>query len=146
MQRLIARLSSIRYFDRWLPWIFLLIALPVTFLIWQNEKSSADMDQQLRFEYRAEEAHSLIMKQLTVYQQSLIGIQSFFRASSFVSQEEFADYVEVLLHPSKHIGLQQVGFAKYVDLGRPETHETRRCPRPGGSPERWSYARAGREW
>lgn len=101
----------------------MLIALPVTFLIWQNEKSSADMDQQLRFEYRAEEAHSLIMKQLTVYQQSLIGIQSFFRASSFVSQEEFADYVEVLLHPSKHLGLQQVGFAKYVDLSRPETHE-----------------------
>lgn len=121
MKRLIARISAIRYYDRWLPWVFLAVALPVTCLIWQNEKNNANMDQQLRFEFRTKEAQRLVMKQLMVYQESLIGIQSFFRASSFVSQGEFYDYAEVLLNPAKHPGLQQVGFAKFVELSRPET-------------------------
>lgn len=36
-----------RHADAWLPWVFLLAALPITYLIWQNEKHNAFVEQQI---------------------------------------------------------------------------------------------------
>lgn len=113
-----------RHADAWLPWLFLLVALPITYLIWQNEKHNAFVEQQIRFESHAKEAAGLIKRQLLEFEHTLIGIQSFFRASNFVSETEFNDYVSVLLQPNHLPGLRSIAFARYVDFTRPETYET----------------------
>jgi diguanylate cyclase (GGDEF)-like protein/PAS domain S-box-containing protein len=113
-----------RHADAWLPWVFLLAALPITYLIWQNEKHNAYVEQEIRFEYHAKEATGLIKRQLLEFEHTLIGIQSFFRASNFVSETEFNDYVSVLLQPNHLPGLRSIAFARYVDSTRPETYET----------------------
>jgi diguanylate cyclase (GGDEF)-like protein/PAS domain S-box-containing protein len=113
-----------RQVDAWLPWIFLFVALPVTFLIWKNEKDNAYTEQQIRFEYHAKEATNLINRQLTQYAYVLEGMQSFFRASIFVDKLEFNDYVSALLQPNRLSGLRSVAFAKYIDSSRPETYAT----------------------
>lgn len=111
-----------RQVDAWLPWVFLLIALPTSYLIWQNEKHNAYMEQQIRFEYHARETASLIKRHLMEYEHMLDGIQSFFRASNYVSQDEFNDYVGALLQPNRLSSLRSLAFAKYVDASRPESY------------------------
>lgn len=110
-----------RQVDAWLPWVFLFAALPITFLIWQYEKYNAYTEQKIRFEYHAKETTSLIKRHLLEYEHMLEGVQSFYRASNFVSEEEFNDYVAALLQPNRLSGLRSLAFAKYVDEKRPET-------------------------
>jgi diguanylate cyclase (GGDEF)-like protein/PAS domain S-box-containing protein len=111
-----------RQVDAWLPWIFLFVALPITFLIWKHEKDRAFTEQEIRFEYHAKEATNLINRQLMQYGHVLEGMQSFFRASIFVDEHEFSDYVSALLQPNRLSGLRSVAFAKYIDSTRPETY------------------------
>jgi diguanylate cyclase (GGDEF)-like protein/PAS domain S-box-containing protein len=111
-----------RQVDAWLPWIFLLAALPITFLIWKHEKHNAYTEQEIRFEYHAKEASNLIRRQLMQYGHMLEGMQSFFRASIFVDEHEFNDYVSALLQPNRLSGLRSVAFAKYLDSTRPNTY------------------------
>lgn len=111
-----------RQVDAWLPWVFLFVALPITYLIWQNEKHNADVEQQIRFEYHAKETVGLIKRHLMEYEHMLDGMQSFFRASNFVSEDEFNDYVGELIQPNRLSDLRSLAFAKYVDQSRPETY------------------------
>lgn len=111
-----------RQVDAWLPWVFLFAALPITFLIWQNEKYNAYTEQKIRFEYHAKETTSLIKRHLLEYEHMLDGVQSFYRASNFVSEEEFNDYVSALLQPNRLTGLRSLAFAKYVDETRPASY------------------------
>jgi diguanylate cyclase (GGDEF)-like protein/PAS domain S-box-containing protein len=111
-----------RHVDAWLPWLFLMMALPVTFLIWKNEKQNAYIEQQIRFEYHAKEATGLIKRHLLEYEHMLEGMQSFFRASVFVDQHEFDDYVNALLQPKRLLGLHSLAYAKYIDSTRPATY------------------------
>ena len=111
-----------RQVDAWLPWVFLFAALPITFLIWQNEKHNAYTEQKIRFEYHAKETTSLIKRHLLEYQHMLEGVQSFYRASNFVSQDEFNDYVSALLQPNRLSGLRSLAFARYVDETRPASY------------------------
>mgnify|MGYP000846243746 CR=1 FL=1 len=113
-----------RQVDAWLPWISLFVALPITFLIWKHEKDRAYAEQEIRFEYHAKEATNLIKRQLIQYGYVLEGMQSFFRASIFVDEHEFNDYVGALLQPNRLSGLRSVAFAKYIDSTRPETYAT----------------------
>lgn len=106
-----------------LPWAMLFIALPLSFVIWTNEKNNATLDQRLRFDYRAKEARDLITQQLMVYEKSLYGVQSFFKASDFVTESEFSEYVSILLNTQKFDGLKEVGFIKYVDTNQPATYQ-----------------------
>lgn len=111
-----------RQVDAWLPWVFLFAALPITFLIWQNEKYNAYTEQKIRFEYHAKDTTSLIKRHLLEYEHMLDGVQSFYRASNFVSEEEFNDYVSALLQPNRLTGLRSLAFAKYVDETRPASY------------------------
>ena len=63
---------------RWFPWLFLAISLPITFYVWQSERHNALTEHQLKFESHVKEAANLINKQLSLHQQSLLGIQSLF--------------------------------------------------------------------
>lgn len=110
------------HLNSWLPWLVLLVALPVTFTIWQTERENAELDQQQGFEYRVREASSLIHRQLAAYEHSLLGIQSFYKASNFVSKEEFNFYVSDLLGPERHSGLKAVSFAKYIDVNDSDSY------------------------
>lgn len=121
------RILNSRWFERrrvdaWLPWVFLFAALPITFLIWQHEKYLAYTEQKIRFESHAKETEGLIQRHLLEYQHMLDGVQSFYRASSFVSQEEFNDYVSALLQPNRFSDLRSLAFAKYVDETSPASY------------------------
>lgn len=111
-------LSHVQY---WLPTLILLICLPTTYLIWQGQKDKASQEQKLRFEYKVHDVADLISQNLRVQEQALLGLRSFFRASTFVSAAEFHDYSDVILD-SNHPGLVSLSFIKRVNMHTPETY------------------------
>lgn len=111
-------LSRIQF---WLPVLVLLICLPATFLIWQAQKAKALHEQKLRFEYRVQDATDLISQHLRVQEQALLGLRSFFRASTFVSDAEFRDYASVV-RDSSHPGLESLSFIKRVSIDSPDSY------------------------
>ena len=101
---------------KWLPWVFLLFALPITYAIWNAERKAEYNDREVEFNYRLANTYSQINKQLTLHEQSLYSIRGFFDASSFVSADEFTDYVQTIFASKFSSGLYQLGFIKYVDV------------------------------
>lgn len=106
-----------------LPWLALLLGFLFAYAFWKNEKQNAEFDQQIRFEYKVKEAKDLIYKHVEIYEQTLYGLQSFYKASDFVTEDEFNRYVGVLFDPKKYHGLKEVSFIKYVDINLPSSYQ-----------------------
>lgn len=107
--------------EHWLPALVLLICLPATYMIWQGQREKALHEQKLRFEYRVQDASELIIQNLRIHEQSLLGLRSFFRASTFVSESEFRDYASVVLG-THHAGLASLSFVKWLNIQVPESY------------------------
>ena len=124
MQETVLKLKHwmVSHAEYWLPLLVLLICLPATYSIWQGQKEKAIQDQKSRFEYKVKDVAELVDQHLQVYEQSLLGLRSFFRASDFVNASEFHDYVSVILDSDRHKGLKSLSFAKWMQADVPETY------------------------
>ena len=107
--------------EHWLPALVLLICLPATYMIWQGQRDKAFHEQKLRFEYRVQDASDLIIQNLRLHEQSLLGLRSFFRASTFVTALEFRDYASVVLG-TQQAGLVSLSFVKWLNIQNPESY------------------------
>ena len=107
--------------EHWLPVLVLLICLPATYMIWQGQRDKALHEQRLRFVYRVQVASDLIFQNLRIHEQSLLGLRSFFRASTFVSEFEFRDYASAVLD-SRQAGLVSISFIKWLNIQTPESY------------------------
>jgi len=113
--------KGVRYWYEWLPWLFLVIALPVTYTIWYAERAEEFNLKKHELEQKINATSSQIVKQLALFDQSLQAVRSFFNASEFVSADEFSDFVYDIAHSKYSAGVYQVGFIKLIDPNRPET-------------------------
>lgn len=104
-----------------LPWLFLLVALPITFVVWYGERTAAFNVKQNEFEYKLNETANQLTNQLALFEQSLHAFRSLFGASSFVSEDEFNGFVQDLLNSKFSSGVHQIGFAKLVNPIDPRT-------------------------
>jgi diguanylate cyclase (GGDEF)-like protein/PAS domain S-box-containing protein len=104
-----------QHYYKWLPWLFLVVALPLTFSIWQGQRHEVFLKQQSVFDNAVENAKESVLNELKAYEQILIGFQSFFGASNFVNESEFNRYSQLLVVSKKPAGLKQIGFARYLD-------------------------------
>ncbi len=107
--------------EHWLPALVLLVCLPATYMIWQGQRDKALHEQKLRFEYRVQDASDLIIQNLRIHEQALLGLRSFFRASTFVSASEFRDYAGVVLG-THQAGLASLSFIKWLNIQTPESY------------------------
>jgi diguanylate cyclase (GGDEF)-like protein/PAS domain S-box-containing protein len=113
--------KGMRYWYEWLPWLFILIALPVTYVIWHGEREAELNAKKHEFETQLNETSNQLSRQLALFDQSLHAIRSFFEASEFVSGEEFDDFVAGIAHSKYSSGVYQLGFIKLIDPNQPET-------------------------
>lgn len=107
-------LSGWMNLDRLLPWLVLLISLLVTNQMWRYERASALIELQTSFDFRVKDAGNLIEQKIQIYEQALVGLQSFFEASETVERGEFHNYVSKLLQAEQHQGIVAVGFSELV--------------------------------
>lgn len=112
---------GIQHWYELLPWLFLLVALPITFVVWYGERTAEFNVIQNEFEYKLNETANQLTNQLALFEQSLHAFRSLFGASSFVSEDEFNGFVQDLLNSKFSSGIHQVGFAKLVNPIDPRT-------------------------
>ncbi len=122
MRLLKLKILSSRYSYEWLPLFALLVGLLMTYALWTNEKKNTDKALEYRYEYILKAAENTVLKQIANFHQAMLGVQSFFRASNYVTSNEFNLYVSNLLREQRELGLKSVGFARYVDTHKPETY------------------------
>lgn len=114
---------SVQYWYELLPWLFLFIALPITYVVWNSERSAEFNVKNNKFEYELNETANQLINQLALFEQSLHAIRSLFDASEFVSESEFNDFVMDMLNSRFSSGLHQVGFAKLVNPADLKTYQ-----------------------
>jgi len=95
-----------------LPWLFMLFALPICYLIWQAERNSQMSAGAEAFQWRLNLAEQRLTNQVGTYEQALYGMRSLFDSSEFVSEQEFELFVKEMLRSNFSHGLRQVGFIK----------------------------------
>ncbi len=110
------------YWYEWLPWFLLAVTLSVTYWAWHSERALERSEKSNEFNQQFDQTEHQLVNQLKLFEQSLYSIRKLFESSEFVSQDEFNSYGVEMLHSKFSSGLQQIGFAKYVNLNYPETH------------------------
>jgi diguanylate cyclase (GGDEF)-like protein/PAS domain S-box-containing protein len=104
----------------YLPFIFLMIALYITFNVWSTEYKAEEEHARFDFYSQHSEKANQLLKQLTLFDQSLHSVSSFFDNSDYVSENEFKYFASNILNSNFSFGLESISFAKYVNLS--DTH------------------------
>lgn len=111
------------YHQGWLmPWMVLVAALMVTYMVWRGEQQNVMKDLQIDFDFRVRETQSRIYDRMTAYEQILRGARALFMASGNVTQQEFRSYFDSLHLEENYPGSQGIGFAPVVSPARKDTH------------------------
>lgn len=112
---------NIQYWYELLPWLFLLVALPITYLVWSHERDAELSAKTNQFERELNETATKLVNQLTLFELSLSAVRSLFDASTFVSESEFNNFATEILNSKFSSGLHHIGFAKLINPEQPRT-------------------------
>jgi PAS domain S-box-containing protein len=100
----------------------LLISLILTLLAWQWVRERACTENQIRFDFLAEEIQGRIADRMRDYEQVLRGGAALFAASKTVERDEWRAYVERIDLASSYPGIQGMGFSQYVPAPDRDLH------------------------
>jgi PAS domain S-box-containing protein len=122
-----------------LPWLILLIGIPVSILLFGVIRDAVESVARLRFERQAGDAKGIIEGRVHSYAQILYALRALFASQPTVTRAEFRGFVEGLDLRGRYPGFDSVNFARYVtqeDAKRFE-EEVRRDTslEPGGYPQ-----------
>jgi len=105
-----------------LPWLVLVGALGLTFLVWRLNVAAVEHEAREHFDRRAEQIETAIRNRIQAYQVLLQGGAGLFAASREVSREEWHAYVESLHLAIQYPGILGMGHARHVPLEKREAH------------------------
>lgn len=109
------------HFAEWITPFAIMMGLAFSYAIWINERTNIENDHYRAFEYQVKEVENTLTKRLHEYEHALIGLENFYRASEFVTDDEFQLYVSALIQETNYPELVNIGFAKYVNQDSPES-------------------------
>lgn len=93
------------------PWLVLVICLGVTYLVWHQSREQESQKLDAEFSLKSQQVVNELERYLAVQDRMLRGVQSLFKASNSVEEEEFLAYTESLKNLDDHQGLLCVAFA-----------------------------------
>jgi diguanylate cyclase (GGDEF)-like protein/PAS domain S-box-containing protein len=93
------------------PWLVLVICLGVTYQVWHQSREQESQKLEAEFGLKSQQVVNDLEQYLAVQDRMLRGVQSLFKASTSVEEEEFLDYTESLKNLDNHQGLLCVAFA-----------------------------------
>ena len=93
------------------PWLLLLICLSVTYQVWHQSREQESLKLEAEFELKSQQVVNELEQYLAVQDRMLRGVQSLFKASNSVEEEEFLAYTDSLKNLDNHQGLLCVAFA-----------------------------------
>lgn len=103
-------------------WIVLAVNMLVTLVLWRTSVDEFHRRAGDSFLYRAEKQQAALVDRMEEYQQVLRGGQGLFRASDWVSRDEWHRYVQSLQLDETLPGILGTGFAQIVPRDQLATH------------------------
>lgn len=104
-------------------WLVLAAILPVSWLTAYFLHTSSEQQIEQRFLYRAEQERTKIIARMQAYVQNLRGGAALFNAGTWVSRDEWHDYVSHLQLDKTLPGILGTGFAKMIPAVHRGAHE-----------------------
>ncbi len=108
-----------------LPWLILVLALGITWLVWDHERQRAQAELQANFEFSLRENVNRIDQRMASYEQLLRGVQALFVATGGVDRNLLKGYVSTLQLDANFSGVQAIGMTEWVPAGRRTEHVER---------------------
>lgn len=93
------------------PWLILVICLSVTYQLWHQTREQESLKLEAEFGLKSQLVVNELEQYLAVQDRMLRGVQSLFKASNSVEEEEFLAYTDSLKNLDNHQGLLCVAFA-----------------------------------
>ncbi|MCX7166822.1 MAG: CHASE domain-containing protein [Rhodocyclales bacterium] len=105
-----------------LPWLVLIAALGVTWLVWDHERQAVRNQLRLQFDFSLRESVSHIEQRMAAYEQMLRGVQSLLAVTTKSDRNSFHSYVDSLQLDANFSGLQSIGVVEWVPAARKDSH------------------------
>lgn len=105
-----------------LPWLVLVVALAVTWLVWDHERQTIRKELQSRFDFALRDSVSGIEQRVAAYEQLLRGVQALFATTRLDDRMAFRDYVETLQLDANFSGIQAIGIVEQVSKAQKTSH------------------------
>jgi len=105
-----------------LPWLVLLVALCVTWLVWNHERQSAQKELHSQFDFALRETVSRVEQRVAAYEQMLRGVQSLLATSDLKNTQAIHDYVDSLQLDANFSGVRIIGVVERVPARKKAAH------------------------
>jgi PAS domain S-box-containing protein len=106
----------------WLPLGILVLALGLTWLVWNHERQSAQLQLKTHFDFALQEAISRIEQRMGSYEQLLRGVQAQYVSMGKIDRKGLHDYVATLRLDANFSGVQAIGQLDWVPAEQRERH------------------------
>jgi diguanylate cyclase len=100
----------------------LVIALTVTYALWNSANHLAELAQRTAFDFRTRESNQRIRQRISIYEQALRATVGFFNASKTVNREDFHTFIDAFDLMENFPGIQGIGFVILVSAGEKDKH------------------------
>src|SRR5690348_8247371 len=100
-----------------LPWIVLIIGIPVSFLLFILIQHSVEDVARLRFEREAQTANGIIEDRLQSYSDVLYGLRALFASEKVVDRLKFHRFIASLDLKHRFPSFNSLNYAVYVAAG-----------------------------
>ena len=105
-----------------LPWLILAATLGATWLSWDHEQHSAELEFRSHFDSALRNSTSRIEQRMAAYEQMLRGVQGLLSATGSINRQVFRDYVDALRLDANFSGVQTIGVAEWVSEQHKASH------------------------
>jgi diguanylate cyclase len=100
----------------------LVIALTVTYALWNSANHLAELAQRTAFDFRTRESNQRIRQRISIYEQALRATAGFFNASKTVNREDFHTFIDAFDLMENFPGIQGIGFVILVSAAEKDKH------------------------
>ena len=97
-----------------LPWLILLIGIPVSILLFGVIRDAVESVARLRFERQAGDAKGIIESRIHSYSEILYALRALFASQDTVTRAQFRGFVSGLDLRGRYPGFDSVNFARHV--------------------------------
>lgn len=104
------------------PWLVLGISLTITYVLWEQARSSSIQEQRIEFNSRVSDVVDRIERHIAYYEQVLHGVRAFYLNQHEMERREFAGFIESLDVENNFPGIQGISFAPLVPDARKSAH------------------------
>ncbi|HJW54599.1 MAG TPA: CHASE domain-containing protein [Burkholderiaceae bacterium] len=104
--------------------ITLILALFITYKLWNTARETESQTQYTGFYFRVRESNNAIQQRLAIYEQVLHATKGLFHANKTVTRDQFHAFVEALALPQNYPGIQGIGFALLIPPSGLKQHVT----------------------